>query len=299
MSKLVRGTTAALAVTLLAGGGLAGVANASSVVLVRQADLIPELSATRSAGHVAFLNDGLHVWTDDATSNAKAAEYFALDGSIPASASLTWFGTQPQPGQQLVFDADGIDDNGNDWNILVGEPVYGANWWLTNSSSQTAKDADPSGVEDGGNGSAYFGTLADWKAALPEARVYAGGFSLGSGVKGDGVIDAITYGGTEYRFTKVAENPAPTVANVTGYSTVRKGEDRVRIDLYSRVKPDNSVLGEKLAWVVRVDGKVAFKTLQGFDDHDVFRRQFEDGSGKHTITVFKNGVLKRTITVRA
>ena len=36
---------------------------------------------------------------------------------------------------QIVFDADGISGNGNDWNILVGETVYGGNWWLSNGST--------------------------------------------------------------------------------------------------------------------------------------------------------------------
>ena len=218
MSKPTRGA-AALAAVLTLGAIAAPVANAASVVTIRPSDLIPALSDTRSAGHVEFLGDGIHAWTDDATSNAKAAEYFALSGPIPSTASMEWFGTQPQAGQQLVFDVDGVDGNGNDWNILVGEPVYGANWWLTNGSSADAKAVDPSGANDGGNGSIWFGTLAEWGAALPNARVYAGGFSLGSGVKGDGVIHSITYGGTTYGFTS---NPSATttIRNVHGTSSV-------------------------------------------------------------------------------
>ena len=297
MKKVIPGM-AALAAIVAIGSIAAPVVHASSTVTIRESDLITGLSATRSAGHVAFRADGLRVWTDDSTSQAKAAEYFELSGGLPTSASLEWYGTNPQPGQQIVFDADGIDENGNDYNILVGEPVYGDNWWLTNGSSDAAKAVDPSGGENGGNGTEWFGTLADWADALPDARVYAGGFSLGSGVKGDGVIDSITYDDTTYRFTKEPAAPAPTVVDVDGTESVLVRPHSVRIDLRSDAKPENSVLGERLAWKITVDGKVEFRTRQGFDDHDIVRQHFADGSGRHVLKVFKNGELVRKVVAR-
>ncbi len=297
MSKSARGA-AALAAMLALGAIAAPIANAASVVTIRPSDLIQPLSDTRSAGHVAFLGDGIHAWTDDSSLNAKAAEYFALPGGpIPSTASMEWFGTQPQAGQQIVFDVDGIDNNGNDWNLLVGEPVYGANWWLTNGSSAEAKAADPSGANDGGNGSAYFGTLAEWAAALPNARVYAGGFSLGSGVKGDGVIHSITYGGTTYGFTS---NPSTTtvIRNVHGTSSVVRKPHGVRVHLRSEAQPPNTVIGKKLKWRVKVDGRVVFRGSQGFGAHDVVRQHFAIGSGKHKIKVYKNGHRVRRVVVR-
>ena len=188
--------------------------------------------------------------------------------------------------------------NGNDYNILVGEPVYGANWWLTNGSSADAKAADPSGANDGGNGSAYFGTLADWKAALPQARVYAGGFSLGSGVKGDGVIDSITYDGTTYRFTNKASAPSTSVRNVQGTSSIVRRPHGVRVHLRSEPQPAHTTLGKKLHWVVKVDGRVALNIREGFGDHDVLRQHFAIGSGKHRIEVLKNGVEVRNRVVK-
>ncbi len=297
--KLIVSGTATLAAIITLGAVAAPVTNASSDVTIRPADLITALSATPApAGHVTFLTDGLHVKTDDATSQAKAAEYFAVNGPIPTSASLEWFGTKPQPGQQIVFDVDGVDGNGNDYNILVGEPVYGANWWLTNGSSAIAKAADPSGANDGGNGSAYFGTLAEWKSALPDARILAGGFSLGSGVKGDGVIDSITYDGTTYRFTKTTPE-VKTVRNVHGHSTKTIRAHGVRIDLFSNAKPaTDTVLGAKLDWKVKVDGRLTFHTKQGFGDHDVVRQHFATGSGRHVVKVLKNNVVVRNFVVR-
>lgn len=299
--------TALLAGAAVAATGLVGTAQAAgptTIVTVRQGDLIPALADTRSAGHVGFLGDGVAVWTDDATSQAKAAEYFPVTGALPDAASLEWYGTQPQPGQQIVFDADGVTGNGNDFNILVGEPVYGANWWLTNGSSADAKAADPSGAENGGNGSEWFGTLAQWKAALPDARVYAGGFSLGSGVKGSGVIASITYDGTEYRFTNVAE-PAPVITtprDVTGSFAVAQKAGRravkVTVDLTSVKQPADTTLRSRLAWKITVDGATAFTTSQQFDDHDTWSVRFRKHTGKHKVRVYKAGALVQKVVVR-
>jgi hypothetical protein len=216
---------------LITGLGITAASAVDDSKEVRQGDFIAGLADTRSAGHVDFLEEGLHVWTDDASSNAKAAQYYApKTGAFPTSASQDWYGTDAEPGKQLVFDYDQTDGNGNDYNILVGEPVYGDDWWLTNGSSADAKAADPSGADDGGSGSAYFGTLEEWKAAMPNARVLAVGFSLGSGVKGDGVIRAQTFGGQEYIFTDEVNavtpvqptvNPAGSTARVVSNRTVR------------------------------------------------------------------------------
>src|SRR5262245_7654822 len=132
---------------------------AGTVKQVREADLVTELNDVRSSGHYDFLAEGVHVKTDDATGQAKVALYFKATGAFPTTGGVEWYGTSPAPGAQLVFDADNITGNGNDYNVLVGESVYGHNWWLTSGSSADAKAADPSGANDGGNGSAWFGTL--------------------------------------------------------------------------------------------------------------------------------------------
>ena len=54
----------------------------------------------------------------------------------------------------------------------------------------------------GGSGSANHGTLDEWRTAFPDAEVVAFGFSLGSGVKGDGVLNAITFAGDRYTFAE-------------------------------------------------------------------------------------------------
>jgi hypothetical protein len=159
---------------------------ATTVKQVREGDLVTALNDVRASGHYDFLSEGLHVWTDDASGQAKVALYFPVSGALPTSGGVEWYGTSVAPGAQLVFDADNIAGNGNDYNILVGESVYGDNWWLTSGSSADAKAADPSGANNGGNGSEWFGTLSQWKAALPNATAKAGGFSLGSGIRATG-----------------------------------------------------------------------------------------------------------------
>ncbi|GAA1516724.1 Ig-like domain-containing protein [Agromyces terreus] len=154
---------------------------------------------TRATGHYERTADGLHIWTEGTTSTDKVAGYLGVD--LPLDEALTGgveytATTGIAPGAQFVVD---IDDDGTPDGILVGEAVYGENWWLTGSSSAAFKALDPSGPANGGNGSEWFGTLAEWSAAAPAAHIVKVGFSLGSGVKGDGVVHAVVAG--EHRYT--------------------------------------------------------------------------------------------------
>ena len=275
--------------------GLSGPSQAADGTehVLRVADV--DLSETRATGHVDFLRDGLHVWTESNTSTDKAAGYFAIDSEFPTSAGLTWIGSTPAPGAQLMFDADNIAGNGNDYNLLVGESVYGDVWWLTPISSDDAKAADPSADQNGGYGSEWFGTLEEWKAALPEATAYAGGFSLGSGIKGEGVITEIRYDDDVYTFTSKAETVR---ADVTGSYELTQQNRKVKIVMTSDDQPANSIVGKRLRWVVKVDGHVAFRTAQKFDDRDVWARTFRPRSGRHMVQVFMNGDLVDAVQVR-
>ena len=74
----------------------------------------------------------------------------------------------------------------------------------------------------GGSGSDCHGTLAQWAAALTTAKLTAGGFSIGSGVQGDGVVRAVNLGATSYVFTD-APKAAVTVKANAAKSTVKTG----------------------------------------------------------------------------
>lgn len=195
----------ALAIGLLLGGTIAATATATA-----QPDLRPwDYSQTRSAGHYAVVGDDLHIWTDDATSNAKVAGYhpyrstMAVVGtSIP---TLTWLGTTPAPGLQVVINIAGKD------RILVGETVYGVNWWMSDSGCDTWCDTLDIDWQ-GGGGSAHSAPLSEWGKAIPTAAVTAFGFSLGSGVHGDGTITDLQFMGKSWTFKPFTP---PTKTKVT------------------------------------------------------------------------------------
>ncbi|MFF2273187.1 hypothetical protein ACFVTX_12975 [Agromyces sp. NPDC058136] len=161
-----------------------------------------DLSQTRATGHNEIVANGLRIWTEGATSTDKAAGYFDTKfplsgvGATSIADALDYTATVGiEPGLQLVIDADG--DGTND-GILVGEAVYGENWWLSNSAADVVKAGAPN--TGGGYGSEWFGTAAEWVEAFPDAIVESIGYSLGSGVHGDGVITKISLGCVEYTF---------------------------------------------------------------------------------------------------
>ena len=109
----------------------------------------------------------------------------------------------------------------------MGEPKFyglpfGDDWWLSNGSAQFVKDKAPScfdvdtgdplpGGCTGGSGSPNHGLLAEWATVFPNAKILYAGFSLGSGVLGDGIINSIDVGDTEYTFA----NTRPSAADIT------------------------------------------------------------------------------------
>lgn len=163
-------------------------------------------SETRPAGHNQLLANGLHIWTDtDVTGSPdprKAAAYsptsFPLSGvgNQTIAQSIDYQATSGiTPGLQLAVD---FDHNGTVDGILVGESVYGNDWWLSGSAQQFVKDGTPN--NSGGYGSQWHGTINEWLNQFPDAQVLQIGYSLGSGVNGNGVIKRITLGCTNYTF---------------------------------------------------------------------------------------------------
>jgi hypothetical protein len=191
--------TAVAGVALVLTGSGSSLAAGAGVIHVPSDFLPPPVSDTRSGGHYAVQGTGLHIWTDSNTSVDKVAEYVATSAPLATIGEPTLEYTNTAggvPGFQLIVDFDG---DGSADGILVGEPgVYGNDWWASNGSKQFVKDGAPSHA--GGSGSDNHGTLNQWRVAFPSANVVAFGFSLGSGVKGDGVINALNFNGTRYTF---------------------------------------------------------------------------------------------------
>jgi hypothetical protein len=166
-----------------------------------------KLEDKRANGDYQVVGTGLHILTvGDPTVNGstmKVAEY--VDTQTPLSAvgtpSLDYTETDPtakqtDPGFQLVVDLDG---NGTPDGILVGEPgAYGDSWWLTRPWTDVSLTNAPGAAF----GYDHAGTLAQWDTAFGSAQVLAFGFSLGSGVYGDGTVNAIHFADTTYTFAK-------------------------------------------------------------------------------------------------
>jgi len=212
----------AAAVGLVLAASAVSPASAAARTLTVPDDFNPTLSDTRATGSYGVEGTGLRITTTGSASTDKVAEYVTTETPLAAvgEPSLTFRNTSSggTPGYQLVvdFDADGSSDG-----ILIGEPgVYGNDWWVNDAAKQFVKDGAPS--HTGGSGSANHGTLDQWRAAFPSATVQAFGFSLGSGVKGDGVIDAITFAGDTYTFAKAVVLTSKDQCKNGGWATSTK-----------------------------------------------------------------------------
>jgi hypothetical protein len=164
-------------------------------------DFDAEWSDTRATGFYEVVDSGLHIWTGDERSTNKVAEY--VDENVlladVGEPSLDYVGTGTAPGFQLVVD---FDANGTRDAILVGETIYGNDWWVWKGAPEFVRYAAPSQTLPitGDTGSAYHGTLDQWRTAFPDAVVQAFGFALGSGVDGDWMLNSINFDGVQYRF---------------------------------------------------------------------------------------------------
>lgn len=217
-------TVAIGAAATLSTLAIAPTANAADVT-VRPADVTHE--DTRSAGHNVFLNEGVRIFTDDNSSNAKATGYYDVGVALDdmSGFSQDWAGTDPQPGLQIVVD-DPATEAASD-GILVYEPIYGGDLWLTNGSSQHLKDLAPS--HEGGSGTANHGTLAQWQE-VTNLTVLKGGWSLGSGVKGSGVLVSQTLGDTTYTFSKAdAQLPVARPVATATIDSSKRGVAKVHV----------------------------------------------------------------------
>ncbi|MGY1752166.1 hypothetical protein [Blastococcus sp. SYSU D01042] len=212
----------ALGMGLLVGGPAQA---ASTETIFVPDDFVPALSDTRATGHYELQGTGLRLWTEGSTSSDKVAEYVATDTPLAEAGepALDYTSTAGGvPGFQLVVDFDG---DGDADGILIGEPgVYGKDWWLNNAAQPFVKASAP--VDGGGSGSQWHGTLDQWRAAFPAADVTAFGFSLGSGVKGDGVLNAITFAGDTYVFGEHVVLAGKDECKRGGWATSTKPEFR-------------------------------------------------------------------------
>ena len=99
------------------------------------------------------------------------------------------------------------DNDGVSNGTLVYEPwSYGQGNWWSNANFGIGS----------GMGYATFGTLNQILEVHPAAKVVAVGFSLGSGILGDGVLNSITAGCTQYVFGLEQVTPVEPQVNPIG-----------------------------------------------------------------------------------
>ena len=134
---------------------------------------------------------------------------------------------------------------------------------------------------------------------FPDAKLYAVGFSLGSGVKGDGVIHDIQVGDTDYQFT---DEPAITTADVTGDATVtqvdKRGAQIVKVDIATDPLGANQVEGRKLWFKITDNDDVVYHAKLGAGDEAHVQLRFPDGTGKHKVVIFKGGEVDQKVVVK-
>jgi hypothetical protein len=157
-----------------------------------------DFSETRATGHYKFNANGLKISTEGTASTDKVAAFTPVTANLSSVAarsedpSLKYNNVAGGiPGIQMrVAKADGTGAG-----TLVGEPgTYGPRWW-----SNTDYGVGPA---DGYVSSAPLEVYADKN---PGMKVTSVGFSLGSGVKGEGTVKSLEFNGVTYRFATECE----------------------------------------------------------------------------------------------
>lgn len=189
---------------------------AASVVTTNMSAWNTADTSIDGSGHFQIVANGLRVWTN-ASGHRKSVGYYQTNFALSSASDfyLDWTGTAAQPGGQLVVD---LDNDGSNDGVLVIENLYGGisgKIWLPSLWNAAGINADlvsliPHEPAAGSGGYPNQGALSSWAAAFPDAKVKAIGYSLGSGVTGDGVIKKITAGGTSYTFA-LPDTTAPKV----------------------------------------------------------------------------------------
>jgi len=268
---LLRKTLALAAATAVSAGAaalavaFANPASATDFVTLTESSGM-DFSQTRVNGHYEFTDDGLHIRTDEVP-DVASPDSRKVAGYLPVSTSLSAVAAAGDPtldydaaigitpGFQLV-----VSWNGHEF-ILVGEAVYGGNWWAASCADFCADLVLPATTGGGSTPpTSGPGTLTEWANALDESNVVAIGFSLGSGVYGDGVLKSMTVGDTVYCFGKDApqteEPPAteePPVVTVPP-TTVEPAGDLLNCADFSTQEEAQAVLDRDPSDPNKLDG---------------------------------------------
>lgn len=96
----------------------------------------------------------------------------------------------------------------------------------------------------------------------------------------------------------VTAPPVVTPVDVSGTATVTRPRPRtVKVVLRADALTADQSEAKALRWKIVVDGKKATNIRQHAGDRDVWLQRFTKGTGKHVVTIYKNGTLDRTVRV--
>jgi hypothetical protein len=245
------------------------------------------LGDQRSAGHSEVVDGGLHVYTDNNTSLAKAAALYPVanlalaDYTAESNYGLTLTSTTgTPPGYNLAVDMNGSAAGG--FTTLVLEPAYQGRW----HTSQTP-DKSTAGIvlpNPGVDGYAGAGSIQEFSDANPDAVIQAFGYSLGSGVKGDTVITKIRFGCNDFVFDLANRAPVANLRIDNG------GDSDYRTYWLSGVQstdPD----GDDLTYTFKVDGV----PIPNPENKPEFKYTFPKGKKSYQVTLtVSDGPLNST-----
>lgn len=223
----------------LAGGLIAASPSSAEPTTTTVNENRVDTSESVGAGTVRFLDDGVYVRTRDGAS--EAAGYYTVDLPLADvdTVSQDWSGTA-QPGIRLRVDSD---SDGDVDGTITYEPVYGGNLWGSSSSTPEflagAPHIAPGDGNNDGQGSQWYGTLAEWQAAYPNAVLKRGGFLLG--LQGRGTLLSQTFGEATYTFASKPQ--AKPVAYVLAHKWIR----HARVEIHAN-QPSGTVQTPKGAF---------------------------------------------------
>ena len=191
---------AGLAASVMTLSGPAFSAGAGTIHV--PSDFVKALSDTRATGHYEVVGTGLRVWTEGSTSTDKVAEYVATSTPLaatgePALEYTPTTGTIPPGFQQVVdFDGNGTGRRDPGRRDALRQRLVGQQRLRTVRQGRRLPPTSPAPAAP----TTAPSTSGAQRSRTPTSMAF--GFSLGSGVYGDGVINALDFAGTRYTFVK-------------------------------------------------------------------------------------------------
>jgi hypothetical protein len=104
--------------------------------------------------------------------------------------------------------------------------------------------------------------------------------------------------GTTANVVTTPTAPVVTKVDVTGRAKVTRPSARsLKIVMKANELGDDQAEGKALRWRITVDGRLAAVARQHAGDSDLWKQRFGKGTGTHTVALYKNGELRRTVRV--